>query len=1824
MKKRIISIFLAVIMIVGMVPVGAITSFAAEGQEPIAYEVCVDGINQVWETRYCTEYTVINEHNKPLKWEEGWYVCEGAFYGRDDGDNRIEVRGDVHLIIKDGEGLTVDEGIEVGYDMSLSIYQQPTAKEMPAIHLNNKGVGDESPLGSKNDKEAGNIYLHGCSIEAITYGGAAAVGGGIGTFGAGNGGNITVYGSSLNAVSSQGGAAIGGGGDMAVCGNGGSLTVYGGNVYAVSGGCGAAIGGGGSDSSVVYEGGDGGDVTVYGGEVTAICQGKGAGIGGGDGGGDGGSFKMYGGVVTVTSWGEGAAIGGGGGGDTFDSDDCVFGLYGGELHATGNSVAFGPGVGGDDEDGEVTVGTDCAWVNRLTNKQFDFAADRTAVLGQKEFWLKDNSAIHPVSYQTVSEDRVIENKVCKNYKCAYFDDPTWNDGWYIIDGVGTSFYPVTVTGDVHLILMNGCDATITGGIKITEGSTLTVHQQPQERGVPVGKLTATGKSDPLGVLNYNPTGIYGSLILCGGDVTAKGNSGAVGYAGDLTLYGGNLNAYGGSGSVAIGGGYQLWGGDLKFYRGSVTAIAGSGASRAVGVQSGSSTDCTIVLGESTTLLDSATGQPLKRSASALTWNDVLSGSTVSFEAVSDTAYREYSSDINYFDTKTCLEYTTLSEETANWTDGWYVQNRSSMTVTEPITVDGEVYLILGNDTTMNLTGGIRITEGSSLTVFAQTENSHKGKLNVSCVNGVAVSGGNLTVSGGSINLTGGEGSAAIDSGRMTVNGGSVSAKAGSGAANAIDCPVVVGKQYTLLDSATGNPIRLSGGVRSWKDALSGNSVSFDTVITETYLEYSADGKTCQEKEILNYKLIDGTFTTLNTGYYLASGTLETDSALTVSGDAKIILANGCKLTTDGGICVNEGNSLTVFAQSEGDKAGKLIANGKDRCAGIGGRMGYMSGEITIHGGNITANGGNSATGIGGGAGIGGGNDGDSSPVVIYGGNVTANGGTFSAGIGGGYGGWCGDVTIYGGTVKAVGGFNDVNYGGAGIGGGATNSNNWFSGGCDNVTVYAGKVEAIGGHGAAGIGGGYRGSTFAAFTIYGGTVEATGGKFATGLGNGVECEDSEEGAVNIFGGTIIARAGSGYSGVIGYSDGATQDGSVNVENGAVLINNATGAPITRTPRQSWLQAFNAAADNSSGNFVLSVSVLGSTAVLDPTCTENGHKAYYHDTHSDIYYEDADCQIEIGDLSALLLWFEDPEGGLIPATGHFDENIDGFCDVCHTNVCEHNHYVDSYSWNNDYTECTATRHCNDCGVDIPTEYAVSISFTVDHTGENCLDMGYGHYTAVFADNRRCNSKTIETEAGDHGDTTIVYEWSDDYRSCTAKEICKICNNAIRTETARRITFNNDTPGADCCTKGKGYYQAAFNTLGSTKTESIFDTEEYGPHNYVDGECTLCHTEQPLDEAKADAKAAIEAVAGDNSDLSVLIHVTGAKVLIDLATSVPKVTEIRNRCIADLKKLTATVHVHTYSDKWSYNELNHWYDATCEHTGLTMNLSAHELDKDGICTVCGAKILEAKFINRSWDAAAEQVISVETAEPVKVSAITENTAVLAGGWYVVSGNIENTNRIVVKGTAENPTNIVLLDDARLDAAAGIEVAEGNVLNIYGQTNDTGEIVAHTDPESENAAIGGSSGKVTVNGGFVTAVSTLGAGINGTVTVNGGNVTAESTGDAGISGDTLTVNAGFVTATSTNGVGISSTVSLGEKIGVYDITEGGAGVFVEGDVSEALKGLKKVSVKEKIHNVTPTTDDTCKHCGRVHKLWIDTLICLLIRLSNWLVRVFTKRCVK
>ena len=272
----------------------------------------------------------------------------------------------------------------------------------------------------------------------------------------------------------------------------------------------------------------------------------------------------------------------------------------------------------------------------------------------------------------------------------------------------------------------------------------------------------------------------------------------------------------------------------------------------------------------------------------------------------------------------------------------------------------------------------------------------------------------------------------------------------------------------------------------------------------SYLAYSWDGSklTSEMKSVTDYTLVASTDTAWGaageTTWYVADGDVSISNRVDVNGSVNLLLKDDCELSPNF-IIISAGSTLTIYAQTEGETAGKLVcSNG----------IGTVGSTLIIHGGTVNATGTN-------GAGIGGRSSGEQGgTVTIYGGTVTATG-YQGAGIGGrSGGGQGGTVTIYGGTVNASG------TNGAGIGGGSSSrvvSNvNVIDPSCGNggtVTIYGGTVNASGTNGA-GIGGGsaatgfyagqqyYVGGGGGTITINGGTVNATG--TSGGIGAGPNC------------------------------------------------------------------------------------------------------------------------------------------------------------------------------------------------------------------------------------------------------------------------------------------------------------------------------------------------------------------------------------------------------------------------------------------------------------------------------------------------------------------------------------------------------------------------------------------------------------------------------------------------------------------------------------------------------------------------------------------------
>ena len=206
-------------------------------------------------------------------------------------------------------------------------------------------------------------------------------------------------------------------------------------------------------------------------------------------------------------------------------------------------------------------------------------------------------------------------------------------------------------------------------------------------------------------------------------------------------------------------------------------------------------------------------------------------------------------------------------------------------------------------------------------------------------------------------------------------------------------------------------------------------------------------------------------------------------------------------------------------------------------------------------------------------------------------------------------------------------------------------------------------------------------------------------------------------------------------------------------------------------------------------------------------------------------------------------------------------------------------------------------------------------------------------------------------------------------------------------------------------------------------------------------------------------------------------------------------------------------------------------------------------------------------------EQPKTVDTYTPIDENTVTWNGST-TGGWYVAQGDITINQRVIVTGDVR----LILTDGCTLTVNGGIQVAAGNSLTIYGQSDgaDTmGKLTASITSENTdlyNAAIGGNAGEtggtLTVYGGAVEATvaitndfesaseTALGGNIYGAAIGGGGT----KTGNGG-TGGIATVYGGAVkaTVTITNDFGSASETSQGG--GAYGAAIGGGGTKTGGD---------------------------------------------------------------
>ena len=223
MKRKLIAIMFAVNIFIGLLP-----PMHAEAAS-IKYIERFEDQSQV-EKDVPSETRIYNGQNSL---SSGWYVVDKDVMLED----RLEIDGDVKLVIVDNVTLNIIKGIRVAAGNTLTIYGQKNDSGKIIAHGNsyNAGIGSNDE-DDGDETAAGTVIIHGGTITARGGTDAAGIGGGNES----DGGTLIIYGGNIEAKGGRYAAGIGGGDE----GNSGTITIHGGTIKATAGEEAAGIGGG--------------------------------------------------------------------------------------------------------------------------------------------------------------------------------------------------------------------------------------------------------------------------------------------------------------------------------------------------------------------------------------------------------------------------------------------------------------------------------------------------------------------------------------------------------------------------------------------------------------------------------------------------------------------------------------------------------------------------------------------------------------------------------------------------------------------------------------------------------------------------------------------------------------------------------------------------------------------------------------------------------------------------------------------------------------------------------------------------------------------------------------------------------------------------------------------------------------------------------------------------------------------------------------------------------------------------------------------------------------------------------------------------------------------------------------------------------------------------------------------------------------------------------------------------------------------------------------------------------------------------------------------
>ena len=555
---------------------------------------------------------------------------------------------------------------------------------------------------------------------------------------------------------------------------------------------------------------------------------------------------------------------------------------------------------------------------------------------------------------------------------------TLTTGWYAVEGTVTGNTRIKVEGTVNLILKDGCSFTVNDGIEVNEGNALTIWGQQKGNGElkaqDVGTYCA-GIGGGYGKSGGNITVVGGNIIVTAYSAGAGIGGGAYGNGGMITIKGGEIEAEGGEAGAGIGGGGYGNGGTITITGGKIKAKGINGGAGIGGGRQGAGGTIKIQGGNIYASIrdgwvangDFAIGAGMNGSGGSLSIKDSV--------VITRGKINEYNKDtwsgMIFENTETdgiVYGTPTLSQEfTLESTRNLLIPENTSLQGTAKLINEGHIYVqgTLAEPVSGNVYYPLTIVDG---TAEGSDVSTYKNQL-------YGRADGMITLSG--TNIPAGQ-----VIGSWTCSD---------------DTVTVTNSTFTMPAKAlTFTPNYLTA-VTYWDPVSQKNETAVCNV----------------EGNVILTKNNSAKYKTLKDGWYAIEGNIAARKIwrITIEGDVNLILKDDCTFSVVQGISVNQGNTLTIWGQQEGNGA-LTVSSPAGLNAGIGGDNGETAGKIKINGGNISVKGGANAAGIGGGNGGGGGT------IIITGGKVNAEGGINATGIGGGNGKGRANIRIRGGIVYA--------------------------------------------------------------------------------------------------------------------------------------------------------------------------------------------------------------------------------------------------------------------------------------------------------------------------------------------------------------------------------------------------------------------------------------------------------------------------------------------------------------------------------------------------------------------------------------------------------------------------------------------------------------------------------------------------------------------------------------------------------------------------------------------------------------------------------------